>query len=131
MKPLTPRQAAFAQAYARHGVAERAALEAGYSERTARGGAHRLLANVGIAAEVARLAQASRTATIADLIERKTWWTTLMRDGDADMKDRLRASELLGRADGDFIERRELTGPGGTELPAPTIIINPVAPRRD
>lgn len=61
MKDLTPRQAAFAAAYAKHGVAERAAVEAGYSKRTARAQAARLLANVGIKAEVARL-QAKATA---------------------------------------------------------------------
>ena len=59
-KPLTPRQAAFVAAYATHGIAERAAVEAGYSERTARGSAARLLANAGIKDELARIAEIGR-----------------------------------------------------------------------
>lgn len=110
MKPLTPRQAAFAQAYARHGVAERAALEAGYSERTARGSAQRLLANAGIAAEVERLSKKTESAAVADATERREFWTAVMRNDEGDMKDRLKASELLGRTGGDFIDRVDNSG---------------------
>lgn len=56
---LTPRQLAFAHAYARCGVAETAAIEAGYSKATARGSADRLLANAGIRTEVDRLLAAA------------------------------------------------------------------------
>lgn len=52
---LSPRQLAFAAAYAKHGVASRAAIEAGYSEKTAASQAERLLRNVGIRTEVDRL----------------------------------------------------------------------------
>lgn len=65
MRPLTPRQLAFAAAYAKHGVAERAAIEAGYSRKTARAQVTRLLTNVGIAAEVKRLTgQAAERAQV-------------------------------------------------------------------
>ena len=72
---LSPRHAAFAAAYAKHGNAERAAVEAGYSASTARKQASRLSANVGIAAEVARMiALASDRAQmdVDDVIEEAT-----------------------------------------------------------
>ena len=58
-----------------------------------------------------------RTLAIADREERQAWWTAVMRgepDGTAPtLSERLRASELLGRAQGDFVERREVTGRDG------------------
>lgn len=120
MDKLTPRQRAFAAAYAQHGIAERAALEAGYSPRTARAG--RLLANVGIRAELDRLAAATDAANIADLRELRTTWTRAMRGEGIPWKDRLRASELLGKSLGAFApEKIEHSGPGGTPLAGPVI----------
>ena len=37
--------------------------------------------------------------------ERMMFWMNSMQDNDVEMKDRLRASELSGKADGDFVER--------------------------
>lgn len=88
MKPLTPRQLAFAHAYAKHGVAERAAIEAGYSERTTGAQASRLLRNDVVLQEIERLkSQATEKALVevhqvveelkligfADLAEFVTW----------------------------------------------------------
>lgn len=85
MKALTPRQLAFAHAYAKHGVAERAAIEAGYSERTARGSAAtRLLANAGIAEEIERL---KSQATEKALVDVKRVVEELMLLGFADLAD--------------------------------------------
>lgn len=110
MKPLNQRQSAFVQAYIQHGVASRAAIEAGYSEKTAYSQAERLLRNVGIRAEIERLGKKTESAAVADAAERREFWTSVMRDSDGDMKDRLKASELLGRTGGDFIERSESSG---------------------
>ena len=122
MDKLTPRQRAFAASYAQHGIAERAALDAGYSPRTARGGAGRLLANVGIRAELDRLAAATDDANIADLRELRTTWTGAMRAEDVAWKERLRASELLGKSLGAFApDKIEHSGPGGTPLAGPVI----------
>lgn len=61
MNALTPRQAAFAAAYAKHGVAERAAVEAGYSKKTSGAQASRMLRNDGVRSMIADL-QAKATA---------------------------------------------------------------------
>jgi hypothetical protein len=47
-----------------------------------------------------------------------------MLDEEQSMKDRLRASELLGKSGGDFLERREITGPDGSPLVAPDIHVH-------
>jgi hypothetical protein len=53
---------------------------------------------------------------IASREERQAWWTKVMKDEDAGMYDRLRASELLGKSDADFVDRHELTGKDGGDL---------------
>ena len=95
MKKLTPRQQAFAAAYAQHGVAERAALDAGYAAGTARKNAQRLLARPGVRAEVDRLlAQATATAEV-------------------DVSRVVEELSLIGFADlADFVE----WGPNGVKL---------------
>lgn len=100
---LTQRQRAFAESYARHGIAERAAIEAGYSRNTARAQSARLLANVGIAHHIASLASRATDSAVADIAERRAFWTAAMRNTNAELRDRLRASEILARAAGDFI----------------------------
>ena len=44
-----------------------------------------------------------------------------MRDEERKEADRLKASELLAKSEGDFLERRELTGPNGSPLHPPQI----------
>lgn len=119
-RPLTGLQAAFVRAYARLGVAETAALEAGYSKTTARNMAQRMLRHPGIRAELDALTQSTRDETIADAKERKRFWTKLMRDESQEPQHRMKASELLGKTDGDFIDKVEHSG---EVRGAPTIII--------
>ena len=45
-----------------------------------------------------------RPKTIANRQQRQEFWTETMRDEKQDMRDRLRASELLGKSEADFIE---------------------------
>lgn len=47
---------------------------------------------------------------IADRKRRQLWWSSIMAGEleDFDSKDRLRASELLGKTQGDFIQRVEV-----------------------
>lgn len=108
-KKLTSRQKAFSHEYARTGNAERAAIEAGYSEKYARARSHEIVGKCRhlideLNAEIASL-------KIADATERQEFWTALMRDEGQDMKDRLKASEILGKAQGDFIQKVEVHAP--------------------
>ena len=54
-----------------------------------------------------RLRAALVSPSIADRKERMELWTDIARDGGEKTADRLRATELLGKAQGDFIERTE------------------------
>lgn len=45
---------------------------------------------------------------IADMQEINAFWTEIMRDNGADVKDRLKASELRARAAGGFVDRQEV-----------------------
>jgi phage terminase small subunit len=108
---LSGRQERFCQVYAATGIAQRAATEAGYSITTARAQSGRLLANVGVATRIRALTQDGEAATFADGSERRQFWTRVMRgDTGATMAERLRASELLGKASGDFLDRLEHSG---------------------
>jgi len=97
--PLTPRQRRFVEEYLIDLNATRAAVRAGYSEKTANEQGSRLLANVKVAGavRVGRDRQQQRTEITAD------WVLLRLRDeaertGEgASHSARVRALELLGR----------------------------------
>jgi phage terminase small subunit len=112
---LNPRQLAFVRAYAETGNATEAARRAGYAGDDATLGVtgHRLLKNDKVGAELAKHAKKAEKASIASVEECFELWSTLMRDEDLEPRDRLKASELRAKAAGVFIEKREVSGPGG------------------
>ena len=69
--------------------------------------ASRLAANSNGIARLAELRSASLAPAILDAIQRHEFWSQIICDDSKDTRDRLRASELLGKAQGDFIERTE------------------------
>ena len=105
---LTTKQRRFVEAY--DGNATRAAIAAGYSERWAASNIDKILKNTEIRAAINDREQTRIDGFIATREERQRFWTRIMRDENADMKDRLRAAEVLGRSEGDFIERVEVKG---------------------
>lgn len=117
---LNPRQQAFVDAYTGNGTA--AARAAGYEgdDATLAVTANRLLKNAKVKEALdarrrtAEATAASVTATagrIATRLERQSFWTEVMlgvgAGMGAEMKDRLKAAELLGKSEGDFIERHQ------------------------
>lgn len=113
---LKPSQRLFADTYARTGHAEQSALAAGYAASSARNTGPRLLRHPDVIAYLAALAEATASTRIADLTELREFWTGTMRDGEQDMGARLKASEMLGKSFGAFIERRELSGGGSIDV---------------
>jgi phage terminase small subunit len=106
---LTPRQQAFVEHYAACGNATEAARRAGYKQPNPQGAEN--LAKPSIQAAIAERTQAAVSARIATAEERQSFWTAVLRgEEDAEMKDRLKASELLGKCQGDFIDRVESRG---------------------
>jgi len=115
---LTEKQRRFCEAYtANGGNATDAARQAGYAKPRQQG--PRLLENVGVVQALETLREETTNAAIATREERQAYWTSVMR-GEPDSEgnrptnsERLRASEILGKAQGDFLERREITGAKG------------------
>lgn len=84
------------------GNAEQSAIAAGYSPRYARGNAHELVANPCIQAYIRELNAKISCKNIATVSDIKTFWTRVLNDEDEEMKNRLRASELLAKTSGMF-----------------------------
>lgn len=116
---LTEKQARFVETY--DGNAEKAAIAAGYTEKFAKAKSHELLKHpVVVAAIKSRPIVEASNARIATRIERQAFWTKVMLgeetetvvtkegaivDVPVSMKERLKASELLGRSEADFTDK--------------------------
>lgn len=109
---LTERQRAFCEAYVENGGnAADAARKAGYKNPHPQGVQTLRLVTVRTALEKVR--RSTTNAAIATREERQSFWSTVLRDPCVDMKDRLKASDLLGKSQADFILRTEVSGPAG------------------
>ena len=112
-KKITPKQRKFAEAYVKTGNATESYKLAGYSwktESTAGVNAHKLLKNHKISALIEELNQKLTDESIADIKEVKQFWTQTMRDRAEEMKERLKASEMLAKTGGAFLDRVEVSG---------------------
>jgi phage terminase small subunit len=113
---LTARQRAFVEAYA--GNATDAARKAGYkgSDATLSVTGHYLLRNPKVREAIEKRTSRDSAKRIATREERQEFWTRVMRDDKAEMRDRLKASELLGKSGADFIERHQHEGSVGVRV---------------
>lgn len=107
---MTARQRAFIEAYA--GNATEAAKAAGYSDRTAYSQGQRLLKNVEIAAAIQEREEQHRNELIMNREERMITLTRIIRDNRQETRDRLRAIDLMCKANGDYLERIEAAQQG-------------------
>ena len=103
MARLTTKQRRFIEAYT--GNAKQAATAAGYSEKTSYSAGQRLLKNVDIQEAIRSREEQRRSELIADRVKRQIFWTAIMNDESESMTARLKASELLAKSEGDFLER--------------------------
>ncbi len=114
MANLSPKRRAFVKAYKgeARGNATLAAKLAGYKQPTVQG--CRLLTNVNVRDAIG--AEPVSNRHIASPEELQSFWTGVLEgteDPDAKMMERLKASELLAKCKGMFLERREITGKDG------------------
>ena len=58
---------------------------------------------VDVKQEIGRLQAETRAGSVKSRKQRQEFWTDMMDDEDASRMDRLRASELLGKSEADFI----------------------------
>lgn len=106
-KPLSWREQRFVDLYA--GNAGKAMREAGYhggdAELSQAGS--RMLKRKRVRDAIRRRDEEERNARIATRQERQSFWTDIMKDPEQDIAARLKASELLGKSQADFVERVE------------------------
>lgn len=107
---LTPKQQAFVEAYDGNGTA--AARAAGYkgSEQTLASVAYENLRKPDVVAAIQARRVPVSESRIASREERQAFWTATMRDTEAELNGRLKASELLGKSEADFVERHQHSG---------------------
>lgn len=121
---LNAKQSAFVAAY--KGNATEAAIAAGYSVKTARSQGQRLLTNGDIMHAIKTRQSRREKKTIATREERQEFWTRVMLGEEKErvvvdgqivevppkMADRLKAADLLGKSEGDFLDRVDYTTNG-------------------
>ena len=102
---MTHRQELFIQEYLNSLNATQSAIRAGYSPKTAYSQGQRLLKNVEVLQAINKVMNERKSTLIATREQRQEFWTSVMLDTDTAMKDRLKASELLGKSEGDFTDK--------------------------
>lgn len=105
---LTAKQRRFVEAY--DGNATEAAIAAGYSRRTAKAIGSENLTKPDIAEAIREREKKRNDSLIWSREQRQKFWSQVANDPEQDMRDRLRASELLGKSECDFSDRLKLDG---------------------
>ena len=105
---MNQRRQAFCEAYLASGNATEAARKAGYSPQSARSQGQRLLTYADVQEYLAERNQEISAASTAQVEEIRQFWTATMRDQGAKTGDRLKASELLAKTYGAFLDRVEV-----------------------
>ena len=109
---LTPRQKRFVELF--DGNATEAARAAGFKNPNVY--SNDLMKKPEIVAAIQAREKERNAEGIMTREQRQIFWTMIARDTSQKTTDRLRASELLARSEGDFLERHELTGADGEAL---------------
>ena len=105
---LNHKQQLFVLEYQKCLNATKAAKAAGYSPKTAGSIGFELLKKPEIQQALQHGLQERSNSLIADVSRIQEFWTQTMDDSDADLKHRLRASELLAKSLGMFIEQSKV-----------------------
>lgn len=115
-REFTDRQLKFIELYEGNGTD--AARRAGYSgsDNVLGKTAYELLRNPKIVEAIKKRHDEEIRPMIADRAQRQIFWTEIMNDDSKELSHRLKASELLGKSDADFIEKHEHSGPDGKPI---------------
>lgn len=85
------------------GNAEQSAIKAGYSQKCARSTGYKLLQIAEIKHYISQKSSEIETKNIATIQNIQEFWTSIMLNEEEPTKDRLRASELLAKCKGMFM----------------------------
>ena len=125
---MTTKETLFVSEYLKSFNATQSAINAGYSEKTAKEIGHQNLSKLHI--------QEAIKAGLEEIIgpnerivkENVELWRAIMVDPEAKPNEKLKASELIGKYAMMFVDRQEISGPGGTPLTPSKIEIVLVKP---
>jgi len=101
LKGLNQKELDFIKVFAGDPVA--AAKEVGY--KAPHQAVKRLMIKSEIVAAIRDRENKELFSKVASRVKRQEFWTDVMHNEEANMANRLKASELLGKSEGDFIER--------------------------
>ncbi len=116
----SPKQARFCEVY--DGNRTQAAKIAGYANPEVAG--CRLLKLDKIQKAIANRELIGIKSDIMTRQDRQKYWTDTIKNEEESTKDRLKASELLGKSQADFVERTRHEGPDGQQVNIAMIIKN-------
>lgn len=88
------------------GNMKKAMIDAGYSENYADRNARYLMGIVGD--EIKAAQDTIKSEKIKSVAQIQEWWTNIIEDEEADIKDKIKVSELLAKSQGGFIEKVEM-----------------------
>lgn len=108
---LTPKQQAFADMYVTTGNATESYMKAYKCKniKTAEANSSRTLRIAKVKKYIEEKNKHIQSDRIADMTEVKEYWSNTMRDKENDHKDRLKASELIAKTNGAFLDKVEVT----------------------
>ena len=110
---LTAKQQKFCDYYIETANATESYKRAGYSwsnDNIASVEGHKLLRKPKIQGYIQDKNKLLESDRIADMKEVKEFWTTTMRNESVEHKDRLKASELIAKTNGAFLDKVEHSG---------------------
>lgn len=103
---LTPKQKKFADFYLQSGNATESYIQAGYSgnRESANVNASKLIRNYRVKKYLEDFNKKEEEKNIIKIQEIREFWTSIIRDKDKDMNFRIKASELMAKSFGVFLE---------------------------
>jgi phage terminase small subunit len=109
---LTEKQKRFADYYIETGNATESykRVYKSTNDNTAAKEAHKLLRNPKITPYIEQRNKQIENDRIVSMEEVKRFWSDTIRDGEADLKHRLKASEYIAKTNAAFIEKQQITG---------------------
>ena len=116
LSKLNARQKKFADEYIITGNITQSAIKAGYSESYADSQGYRLLGIVGMQEYIQERNKQLDKEKIADMQEVHEFWTNVLRSDEYATSERIKVSELIGKANGAFLDRVEQTGDMGIQI---------------
>lgn len=107
---LNVRQKKFDEYYAQSGNAEQSAINAGYSEKYARGNAHKLVAISCISEYIKELSDKLKDERIISAKDRQVILSDIAKSKAEETPDRIRAIDTLNKMTGEYLNKVEISG---------------------